>query len=60
MSHDAATKTVKVLLLKYYYTQQLYIKEINQIFAIAKTKAKDNIDILSLLNSPYKKNKNER
>ena len=59
MSHDAATKTVKVFLLQYYYTQKLYIKEINHIFAIAKTKAKDNIDILSLLNSPYKKNKNE-
>jgi len=40
--------------------KKLYINEINRIFAIAKTKAEDNTDIISLLNSAYKKIKNER
>lgn len=40
--------------------KKLYIKEINRIFAIAKTKAEDNTYIVSLLNSAYKKCKNER
>lgn len=35
--------------------KKLYTKEINRIFAIAKTKAEDNINIISLLNSAYKK-----
>ena len=35
--------------------KKLYINEINRIFAIAKTKAEDNINIISLLNSAYKK-----
>ena len=35
--------------------KKLYIKKINPVFAIAKTKAEDNINIISLLNSAYKK-----
>lgn len=35
--------------------EKLYIKKINPVFAIAKTKAEDNINIISLLNSAYKK-----
>lgn len=35
--------------------KKLYIREINHIFAIAKTKAEDNINIVPLLNSAYKK-----
>ena len=34
--------------------EKLYIKKINPVFAIAKTKAEDNINIISLLNSAYK------
>ena len=35
--------------------KKLYIREINRIFAIAKTKAEDNRNIIPLLNSAYKK-----
>ena len=35
--------------------EKLYIKKINPVFAIAKTKAEDNINIILLLNSAYKK-----
>lgn len=34
-------------------SKKVYINEINRVFAIAKTKAEDNI--ISLLNSGYKK-----
>ncbi len=48
MSHDAATKTVKVFLFfSNIVCKKLYINEINRIFAIAKTKAEDNINIIS-------------
>ena len=38
----------------------MYIKEINCIFTIAKTKVEENDKHHILLNSAYKKNKNER
>ena len=47
MSQDAATKTVKVSLLYSIMCKKLYINEINRIFAIAKTKAEDNINTIS-------------
>ena len=34
--------------------EKLYIKKINPVFAIAKTKAEDNINIILLLNDKMK------
>lgn len=55
MSHDAATKTVKVFLFSNIVCKKNYTNEINRIFAIAKTKAEDNINIISYWIPPIKK-----